>query len=630
MYCYHDTRDPEYRTPFGAVRAGTEIRLALDTDGAAFEATVRVFVDGDGERYLPMTKEVREDGFRFRVTIRREVPGIVWYLFIVRTRDEWGNERTVFVGPSEGRRGGKGCVYDTEPESFQITVYRERKLPEWYRTAIFYQIYPDRFAKGEEETPSARAARETAFREGHPNGLPRVLVDDWDKIPEYKRSETGAVTEWEFYGGTLDGIREKLPYLKSLGVTALYLNPIFEAESNHRYDTGDYLRVDPLLGGDEAFARLLKAAAEEGVSIMLDGVFNHTGCDSIYFDRFGNYGGNGAYGNEASPYRNWFTFDDSPAGYDCWWGIPDLPAVNEMEPSYRRFIYEAQDSVVRRYLNQGVKAWRLDVADELPDEFIEGLKTAALEADPEAIVIGEVWEDASNKISYGKLRRYLLGSELDAAMHYPLRAGVHDFLLGRIDAYGLAETVYALWENYPPTAIYGAFNLMGSHDRARMMTIMGDTPDADALSEAERRAYRLSDGQRALAKARIRLMTLIQMTMPGVPCIYYGDEAGLEGYSDPFNRGTFPWGREDAETEEICREMIRLRKSDPVFLDGGFEPFAVNPDVFGFRRTRVDGKGAATVLVNRSRTETHRFALEGANGMTVTLSPLGYAIVKTE
>ncbi len=627
MHAFHDTRDPEYRSPFGAVTAGTEISLALTTDGSASEATLRIWIDSDGERYLPMAKSYREEGgYRFHATISRDVPGIVWYSFIVRGTDEWGNETTVYVGPEEGKHGGRSALYDRQLSSFQITVYRERKLPDWYKNAVFYQIFPDRFFRGEEESPTERAAREETFFRLHPHGIRRVIVPEWDKVPEYKRSETGAVTEWEFYGGTLDGIREKLPYLADLGITALYLNPIFEALSNHRYDTGDYFRVDPLLGGDEAFDRLIAAANGYGISIMLDGVFNHTGWDSLYFNRFGNYPSTGAYESADSPYREWFTFDDSPVGYDAWWGIPDLPAVNEMTESYREFIYGGGDSVVRHYLRKGAKAWRLDVADELPDEFIEGLKQAAVETDPDAIVIGEVWEDASNKVSYGKLRRYLLGHELDTAMNYPLRAAVHEFLLGTSDAYALAETVLSLMENYPPTAFYGAFNLMGSHDRARSLTVMGGVPDADSLTEAERRAYRLSDEQRELAVKRFRLMTVLQMTLPGVPCVYYGDEAGMEGYSDPFNRATYPWGKEDGETMAIVRDAIRLRKSDPVFTDGGLRPFAADSDVFGFERFDAERKGNVTVLINRNREETRYVRLDG--GLTVSVAPLSYAIVR--
>jgi len=658
----HNTRDARFRTPFGAVKCGDEIFLAIEADGNAFEAVLRVWIGGEGETLHPMAKERTESGNRFFVSFVREKPGLLWYTFRVRETDESGNERVIWIGPEEGKRGGNGCVYDREPASFQITVYRERKLPDWYRNAVFYQIFPDRFAPGD---ASLARANEAAFSALHPNGIPRRIVRDWNKIPEYRRDETGAITEWEFYGGTLDGIREKLPYLAELGITALYLNPIFEAASNHRYDTGDYLQVDPLLGGDPALDRLIRAAREHGISIMLDGVFNHTGWDSLYFNRFGNYPTKGAYGNEDSPYRSWFTFGDYPNGYDSWWGVADLPAVNENDPSYRDFIYGAEDSVVRRYLKKGVRAWRLDVADELPDSFIEGLKTAALEEDPDAVVIGEVWEDASNKVSYGELRRYLLGSELDGAMHYPVRTAVHDWLLGRSDAFLLFETFVTLMENYPPTAFYGAFTLMGSHDRARMMTVMGDAPDPDSLSEEERRAYRLSPEQRAIAERRVRLMTLLQMTLPGVPSVYYGDEAGMEGMSDPFNRGTFPWGAEDSAMTSFFRDAIRLRKSDPVFTDGAFGPFAVNADVFGFFRVPCERirkgetcektggpecpkwNGTVLVLANRSRTETYTFPLADCAGDltgraaallfgtaalsadgTVSIPPLGTAVIR--
>lgn len=592
MRAYHNTRSAEYRQPFGAVGIGTEITLKLDVwEDPASKGVLRTWVDGVGASIAPMEKTYRDGFVRFSITLKPETPQLLWYSFII----ERGDGSIVHYGAKPGRTGGEGELYDWEPPSFQITVSRERIVPDWYKNGIVYQIFPDRFNRSDDW----RERAEEAFKL-HQNGPKRDVVEDWYADPVYKKYPDGSIAEWDFYGGTLKGIAEKFGYLRDMGVTALYLNPIFEAASNHRYDTGDYTKIDPLLGTNDDFEKFCKEADKYGISIILDGVFNHTGSDSLYFNKSGNYDSVGAYQSPASPYRDWFTFDDSAIGYDCWWGIDNMPNVDESAESYRDFIYRGKNSIVRRWLRAGAKGWRLDVADELPDDFIAGIKKAIVEEKPEeGLLLGEVWEDASNKISYSKLRSYLLGDELDSAMNYPLRDGVQSFIKEEITAGELYERLMSLYENYPHEAFYGALNLLGSHDRPRIMTILGDAPEADSLSDYEKRTYRLSDGQRGLAKGRLWLTVLLQMTMPGVPCIYYGDEAGLEGYTDPYNRAAFPWGKTDADVEGIYRNALSLRKMNPIFVDGGFEPFYQGDDVFGFFRTG-DTESAA-VIINRSR-----------------------------
>ena len=635
MRLYHNTREQDYRSPFGAVRAGTRVALALDVrDAAGATCACRTWMDGRGERLLPMEPQPCGEGVRFRCELPAEEPALLWYYFVLTLPDGG----TVRYGAQEGRTGGEGAAYEREPPSFQITVYRERALPDWYKNAVVYQIFPDRFARGAdfpERVKSLEAPR---------GGPGRTLCADWEQPPAYERDERGKIRSWSFYGGTLEGVREKLPYLADLGITAIYLNPIFEAASNHRYDTGDYLRIDPLLGDEDSFTRLAREAQAQGISLILDGVFNHTGCDSRYFNRYGNYEGPGAYESEDSPFREWYRFDDSAAGYRCWWGVSDLPAVQKECESYRAFICRGEESVVRRWLRAGARGWRLDVADELPDDFIAELKSAILAERPEdGLLLGEVWEDASNKVSYGQLRRYLLGEELDCAMNYPLRDALLAFLREELPAEALCETLRTLQENYPPEAFFGALNLLGSHDRPRLLTLLGGAPEEGTLSDRERRAYRLPEGARALGKARAWLAALLQMTLPGVPCVYYGDEAGLEGYSDPYNRAAFPWGREDADLFAVYRNAIALRRLSPLFVEGDFVPFASGERVFGFWRTGAEGRVA--VLVNASRTGSTSLTLplepgeraaelvsggalerDGA-GVRLSLPPLGSAVV---
>ena len=591
MNAYHDSREDKFRTPFGAVKAGTELTLRIDIwDGVPTEATLRVWAEGVGELRIPMELRQRDGGFTAVCKFTPEVTGLCWYRLELRADDG----TLSYYGAKEGRQGGIGQLYpgDSDCPSYQITVFNERRLPKWYKEGIVYQIFPDRFAREgrdhEEQTLSVRL-------KGHTYGPKRRIVP-WDKPVGYEKNPDGSMAAWDFYGGSLRGISSKLSYLKSLGISIIYLNPIFEAASSHRYDTGDYMTIDPLLGTEEDFRELCTKADKLGISVILDGVFNHTGCDSIYFNKYGNYESLGAYQSEASPYRSWYSFNnDTKDGYDSWWGVGDLPSLRESEQDLRDFIL----GVVRKWLIAGAKGWRLDVADELPDDFIAEIKqTIEEKLGAEGLLLGEVWEDASNKESYGVRRQYLEGKELDCVMNYPFRDGVCGFLTGDLDAEELAESMYTLLENYPKEVFYGAFNLLGSHDKERILTVLGARPNVSDLSESEKAAYKLSDSERGLAKARLWLGALLQMTMPGVPSIYYGDEAGMEGYADPYNRAPYPWGSADADCMSIYRNAIGIRQSHRVFVEGDFKPFALDEEVYGF--TRSFGDEAVTVLINRS------------------------------
>ena len=535
-----------------------------------------------------------DDHVHYSVSYTPAQTGVVWYSFDLAASDG----ATWRYGAREGWTTGEGDFAYGNPPSFQLTVYVPRQTqPDWYKNGIVYQVFPDRFARGadwRERAEKALAARR--------EGPARVLVEDWDTPPAYKKSEDGDILEWDFYGGTLRGVREKLDYLVGLGVTVIYLNPIFEAASNHRYDTADYLRIDPMLGDEEEFCALAREAAERGISIMLDGVFNHCGQDSRYFNRYGNYPEPGAWQGDESPYRDWFFFNEDGT-YDGWWGNPDLPDVNEKSPEYRELIC-GQDGVVRKWLRAGARGWRLDVADELSDSFIEDIKAAMVAERPDGALVGEVWEDASNKMAYGKLRQYFEGTELDGTMNYPLRTALLAFVRNQIGAPEMAARLEQLRENYPREAFFSCLNLLGSHDRERLFTMLGDAPDPDTLSEEECAAFRLDEGHASLAMSRLWLTVLLQMALPGVPCVYYGDERGMEGFRDPYNRAAFPWdgGRMDCAT--VFRNAIAVRKALPVLTTGDFEPFADGEDVFGFWRRGEDGE-CVCVLANASLHDAH-------------------------
>ncbi|MDD7718274.1 MAG: 4-alpha-glucanotransferase [Eubacteriaceae bacterium] len=614
MRAYHNSRLSEYRNPFGAIIVNGTVSLSIDIfEEEIAEVVLRTWIDGIGEELYPMSEENLGDRVRYTCNLKCRMTALYWYSFRIRRLDG----SYMYYGAKPGRTGGEGELSFCNPPSFQITCYKERKLPDWYKNAIVYQIFPDRFYRGE-----GFDAEKLALADENHRGPGRILNEDWSKLPGYDKDDNGRIRNWDFYGGTLNGIREKLDYLESIGITAIYLNPIFEAASNHRYDTGDYSKIDSLLGTEEDFEDLCKDAEAKGISIILDGVFNHTGCDSKYFNRYGNYPDKGACQGTDSPYYDWFSFNEDGT-YDCWWGVDDLPNVRENSESYRNFIFGGKDSVVRKWLRLGAKGWRLDVADELPDDFIAGIKDAVVaEKGDDGLLMGEVWEDASNKISYSQLRRYFLGEELDCVMNYPFRDGIEQFIIGNISAYDLTERLMSLYENYPRENFYGNLNLLGSHDRMRVLTLFGNTPQEYTLSDWDRKNYRMNEGQKSLALGRLWLAVLTQMAMPGVPCIYYGDEAGVEGYSDPYNRATFPWGNEDENAGNIYRNATILRKQYPVLTHGDFQPVAFNDDVFGFYR-RSEGE-SMLLLINRSLSDTYnlRIKAEGEATDVVAWGPL--------
>lgn len=531
------------------------------------------------------------------------VPGLVWYYFGIVSQ-----EKTYYYGNNAQKLGGKGQVWDREPAAYQITVFRENAAtPGWFKESIVYQIFVDRFFNG---NPEGKV-------DNPPKGS--LLHTSWDDIPFYIRDmRTGKIFAYDFFGGNLRGVLAKLPYLKQLGVGAIYLNPVFESPSNHKYDTGDYKKIDPMFGDYQLFNQLCSRARELDIAIILDGVFSHTGSDSRYFNKEGHYPELGAYQSTASPYFSWYRFQNHPDQYECWWGIDTLPNVNELEPSYVDFIADNEDSVLKYWLQAGIKGWRLDVADELPDWFIEHFRTVLKEQDPAAVLIGEVWEDASRKISYGTERAYLLGDELDSVTNYPFRSILLDFILGVDDAAQTQHRLTSLAENYPREHFYAALNILGSHDVPRILSLLGEAPSQESLSLIDQARYRLPEAQRKLAVKRLKLLVLWQMTFPGTPCIYYGDEAGMEGYADPFNRGTYPWGRENRELLAWYQKVAKLRQYYAVLRTGEWLPLAVQGDVYGYLRKIKHGRDAfgqprpnnlAVVVLNRSKEKTNTVSL---------------------
>lgn len=454
-------------------------------------------------------------------------------------------------------------------DGFQLTVsHTDPFTPSKWSGGMIYHIFVDRFAKGDVKTP----VREDA-----------LLDPDWEGgIPEFAEHRGGFVRNNKFFGGNLWGVIDELDYLSSLGVSLIYLSPVFEAYSNHKYDTGDYMKVDEMFGGDKALEALIATAAERGIGVILDGVFNHTGSDSKYFNKSGRYGESGAYRDRSSPYFDWYDFTNYPDKYRCWWGIDVLPAVDTTNKSYTDFIC-GDNGMIAKYTNMGIAGWRLDVADELSDTFLASLCKRVKECDPDAPIFGEVWEDASNKSAYGTRRKYFRGDRLDSVMNYPLRNGIIKFVKTG-DRSELFEATALLYSHYPKSASDLLMNFLGTHDTERILTVLvGDEEGGRPASELA--AARLSSEQRACGIELLKLCAILIFTLPGLPCVYYGDEGGMEGYRDPFNRMPFVKARQDESLVEHYRHLSSIRRSEPLFSGGLLEVVEDMPDgVFAFRR----------------------------------------------
>lgn len=577
METYFDPRDTRCKTPFGAAPCSTEVRFTLFDDAfCGCELLVyREFAGAEDVCPLPPA----EGGFAGAYTVPGEGE-LCWYVFRL-TR--WDGTLS-YLGKNGLRPDRDGTA------RWQLTVYEDTGTPDWFGRGVTYQIFPDRFRRTGTPDVSGMVGR-------------RWLHESWDDQPVFRPDEDGQITNRDFFGGSLAGITEKLDYLQSLSVTTLYLNPIFEAASNHRYDTADYRAIDPLLGDEETFRTLCREAHKRGMRVMLDGVFNHTGSRSRYFNADGFYPELGAAQSQDSPYYDWYSFHPWPTDYDAWWGVKTLPAVNEQRPAYRQFIFKGEDSVVRHWLRCGADGWRLDVADELPGDFIAGIRRAIEDEKPDGYLLGEVWEDGSNKVAYSQRRRYLLGRETHGLMNYPLRTALLRWLGGG-DAAEFRESMETLRANYPPAAFYGAMNFLGTHDTPRILTLLG--AEHIPAAKEERAAFALSPAQLARGRAKLRLAGMLLYGFPGSPTLFYGDEAGMQGFEDPLNRGTYPWGREDTGLLDFFRALGRLRKERRSLQSGSL--------------TYIYAQGGGLVITREHEGETTMVALNaGDEALTLML-----------
>lgn len=550
---FFNSRNTNFRNPVGAVEQHSNVHFKIIVPRELRCSGAFLLLQNDNTRQM-----LRHDMFWcgmsgdnhewWECDFTPEERGLYFYHFEIET---WRGRLTI-----TRTFGGEGGI-DGTGSWWQMTVYEQGfTTPDWLAGGVMYQIFPDRF---------------------HASGIPkrnvpedRTIHTDWSEPPEWRPNERGEVTNSDYFGGDLQGIIQKLPYLQGLGVTCLYLNPIFEAHSNHRYNTANYSRIDPLLGTYHDFVSLCKQAKRRGISVILDGVFSHTGSDSIYFNRQGRYDSQGAYQSKESPYFPWYQFRNWPNEYDSWWNFNTLPNVNETNAAYNEYI-NGSGGIVQKWLSAGAAGWRLDVADELPDPFIDNLCAAAKAQNPDALVLGEVWEDASNKTAYNIRRRYLLGGQLDSVMNYPFRDAILGFLNGHRTAQ-MMDIICDVIENYPPQVVRLLMNHIGTHDTERAITMLAGPPLTFHDREWQSQTH-LAPEQWELGVKRLKLAALMQFTLPGVPCIYYGDEAGMEGYRDPFNRACYPWGKERQDLVAWYRRLGLMRKKyRAVFQQAPFLP----------------------------------------------------------
>jgi glycosidase len=632
----HDTFDSYYRSPFGATPAGSQVTLRFrtahfDVDGV----NIRVYtVDAatgatTGPVDYPMSffENRNENGTEYDIWALNlqtpSTPSVLYYKFrVTDSGDEDYYSDSYSDDHDNLNQGGEGAAFDSEPfPSFQITVFDPNfQTPAWLRDANVYHIFPDRFRNGDTSNdycrPGSTAGCPTFYGDQTP-----ILREPWNtaigdpRQPGQFNGQYGT----QFFGGDLKGIEQKLDYLQSLGIDTIYLNPIFKARSNHRYDTDDFLEVDPALGGDAALASLASEAERRGMRLIFDGVFNHSSSDSVYFDRYHRYASDGGCESLSSPYRSWYNFFNSnvpctSADYESWFGFDSLPVFNE-GAGVRDFFYRgAADNVTRHWYERGASGWRFDVADNISHDWWHEYRGYAKGYKADGPLVGEIWPDASS---------YLAGDQLDSVMNYRFRKNVLGFArgvgwqdndnFGSNQIVGLTPSQFdhalrSVREDYPAQATAAMLNLLDSHDTNRSLytlTLLGD----NGLNEA---------------KQRLKLSALFQFTYMGAPMVYYGDEGALNSPSlangsngpedDPYNRAPYPWSDEagdasvygpvDTGVRDYYTKLAHMRKQFASLREGSFETLLTgdttpsNTDDNTYAFARVSGAGHAVVALN--------------------------------
>lgn len=478
--------------------------------------------------------------FVYSIKAKVDRSGLYWYHFEIDT-----NKGLLKVNKNE-----RYLATLEENEEFPLTVIKnEIPISNEYLGGIIYHIFVDRFNR----------VGKVNVRDGF------VYRDDWGGEITKNTTDRTALN-YEVFGGNLKGVIDKLDYLKSIGVTTIYLSPIFLAPSNHKYDTSDYSTIDPMFGDQKTLQELIVKAEERRIGIILDGVFNHIGSDSVYFNKENKFDSIGAYNSKESKYYDWFEFSNWPDEYRCWWNVKTLPSVNQSNKDLQEYI----SSIIRKYMTMGLQGFRLDVVDEIHHELLTKICDSIYSIKKDALVIGEVWEDASTKIAYGMRRGYFLGEELNSVMNYPLKDALIDYVLT-----GNCDNFYYVYEmienNYPTYVKHNLMNLIGSHDTRRIYSILKEKENSIDL---------------------LKIISGLQFTFYGLPSIFYGDEIALEEDSPDFSRKCYPWGNENSLVLNWYKTLAKIRKHK-VFKDGKMEVIKAKSREIVFKRINEE----ETILV---------------------------------
>ena len=651
----HNSSDTLFRAPSGPVTTGTAVTLRLRAaSGDLTAAQVRLWNDRPNtEQFLNMTLAADDGTYEWwqaDVPVSAE-PTIYWYRFIAID-----GTATAYYEDDAARDHGWGQTFGSSPDnSWQLTVYDPTfHTPDWVKNGVMYQIFADRFRDGDpaNNTPAGSFfynETPTIERSNDVNGYWNAGICD----PRDAASDCPNVYSQNFYGGDLQGVFDKLQYLQDLGVTVIYFNPIFESPSNHKYDTADYSLIDDNFGDLATFQLLVNEAHTRGMKVVLDGVFNHTSSDSVYFDRYGNYADVGACESETSLYRDWYYFTDvapgtgpcvgsdgTPGGatYESWFGYDSLPKLQAHNPDVRALIWDSPDSIVNQWLATGVDGWRFDVGGDIDpgvtndpaNDYWEGFRASVRANYPDTYMVIEEWGNASP---------WLLGNEMDATMNYQYSSAMLSFWrdtvfsdndhnagssageLTPLTPSQLDARLHNWEERYPPEAYYAMMNLLGSHDTNRPLFFLDhNAADANDDTLLDDPNYDWSD-----AITRQKGVVLLQMTLPGAPTIYYGDEIGLVGPTsftggkwedDPYNRIPYPWldetgtpfythlqtqaGQDNLLT--YYQSLTGIRNSHAALRTGSFDTLLVDDgaNVYAYGRLLSDYSDAALVIVNRA------------------------------
>ncbi len=579
-----DSRNKQYKSKISAIATDEAVKLRIIVPRSMNCSGAYLVVTKEQEQpvYYSMfwAGMCGDDNEFWELHFSATTAGLYWYHFEIDT--PWGRNHISNTG------GGKGdiCV---DGQEFQQTVYdKDFVTPKWLCGGTIYQIFPDRFYNS--NTPKANLFNKRVMRK-------------WGEEPYWREEQMQGIWNNDYFGGDLKGVEQKLPYIADLGVTCIYLNPIFEAHSNHRYDTADYEKIDCLLGTDDDLKSLCQKAKELGISIILDGVFSHTGCDSKYFNMYNTYDTVGAYNSQSSPYFDWYKFISWPDDYHSWWGIKLLPEIIEEAESYRQYVC-GKNGILRKWLRCGISGWRLDVADELPDMFLDDLRKAVKAENKDAIIIGEVWEDATTKFAYGQRRRYFLGDQLDSVMNYPFADAVLNFVKYP-NADGFFDSVMSIVENYPPQVTNVLMNHIGTHDTERAINrLAGENCDGYGRHWQSEHNI-LSPYDYAMGVSMLKIASLIQYTLPGVPSLYYGDEIGMQGLKDPFNRGCMAWDNQNTELLKWYKRLGEIRKGCNAFVDGEFEPIFSKYKTIAYARRNANNQVLVAVNLDDVAIDVH-------------------------